>query len=83
MTNVQNQSPDFIGAKIINVRLMSKDEADTEGWDITNEIPPVIVLDTGAIIYPSSDPEGNGPGMLFANNKFGEQFYLYPQKNNK
>jgi len=76
-------SQDFIGARIVNVRLMTKAEADAEGWDIEHEIPPVIVLNTGAIIYPSSDPEGNGPGMLFANNKAGEQFYLYPTKTNK
>jgi hypothetical protein len=78
-----NTTADFIGAKIVKVRLMTKAEAELEGWDIDHDTPPVIVLDTGAIIYPSSDPEGNGPGMLFANNKAGEQFYLYPSKKNK
>jgi hypothetical protein len=73
-------STHFIGAKIVNVRLMTKDEAEAEGWDIDYDIPPVIELSTGAIIYPSQDPEGNGPGMLFAKDKVGEQYYLYPQK---
>ena len=44
-------------------RLMTEAEMEREGWEIN--APPVIVLDNGAVIYPSSDSEGNSPGVLF------------------
>lgn len=55
-----------IGATITNVRQMTKEEIEAEGWQFsTPEDTIVLVLSTGAIIYPSADYEGNGPGVLF------------------
>lgn len=59
----------IVGQPVIRVRKMTKAEADKEGWypyDI-NGAPYVIVLGNGVRIYPSRDPEGNGPGTLFGN----------------
>jgi hypothetical protein len=65
---------------IKEVRLMTKEEAEEEGWDFEYQtIPPVIVLADDTIIYPSADPEGNGPGMLFGKTKDGNSFYYYPE----
>lgn len=56
-----------IGATITSIRPMTKAEADRESWFITGRhgAPLVLVLSTGAILYPSRDEEGNGPGALF------------------
>ena len=37
---------------------------DKEGWS-KNEIPMVLVLSSGTILYPSQDTEGNDAGALF------------------
>ncbi len=42
---------------------------EENGWH-TGSIhanPPVFELDDGTLIYPSADPEGNGPGAIFGN----------------
>ena len=50
---------------------------EREGWD--DDRPSVaIVFDSGAIVYPSRDEEGNGPGCLFGYYEGGEQFYVTP-----
>lgn len=54
-----------IGRKIMNIREMTKVEAEREGWDWGWEGTPVLELDDGNIVYASADPEGNGPGMLY------------------
>jgi hypothetical protein len=62
-----NAKDPVIGATIVTVRPMTKAEADVEGWSITGRhgAPFVVVLSTGAVLYPSRDDEGNGPGALF------------------
>lgn len=52
------------GRRIVEVRAMSARELEAEGWP-PDETVPVLVLDNGAIIFPSRDEEGNGPGALF------------------
>ncbi len=52
------------GRRIVEVRAMSARELDAEGWPL-DETVPVLVLDNGAILFPSRDEEGNGPGALF------------------
>lgn len=68
-----------VGLKIIDVRMMTKDELATEGWDESfGDFPVVIVLSDGGKIYASSDPEGNGPGCLFGVTKRGEEITISP-----
>lgn len=55
------------GATIAEIREMTNDELAREGWQ-NNRLhsrPTVLVLEDGAKIYASTDPEGNGPGALF------------------
>jgi len=51
------------GQKIVDVREMTKQEMDSEGWE--GNKPSVLVLEDGSKIYPSSDEEGNSAGSLF------------------
>lgn len=47
---------------------MTDNEMLEEGWErmhYTNINPTCFVLSDGSIIYPSSDEEGNAPGMFF------------------
>ena len=53
------------GAKIVNIREMTKKEAEAEGWSLRHNGCRVIELENGVKIYPSQDYEGNGPGALF------------------
>ncbi|MBM3950773.1 MAG: hypothetical protein FJ311_04895 [Rhodospirillales bacterium] len=52
------------GRRIVEVRSMSVRELEAEGWP-PDETVPALVLDNGAILFPSRDEEGNGPGALF------------------
>jgi hypothetical protein len=54
----------LVGRRIVEVRAMSMRELEAEGWP-PDETVPVLVLDNGAILFPSRDEEGNGPGALF------------------
>lgn len=55
------------GRTIMAVRPMTDDELAREGWERApdHQRPPVLVLDDGQTIFPSRDPEGNGPGAFF------------------
>jgi hypothetical protein len=54
------------GRRIVYVRYMREDEADSLGWHTR---PVVLVLDDGNLIYPASDDEGNDGGALYTNNE--------------
>ena len=69
----------MIGQKITDIRQMSVQELEREGWE-GREIVPVIVLENGDHIYPSRDDEGNGPGALFGISSEGAGFYVTPQR---
>lgn len=56
----------LLGRKIVNVRYMSKEEAEDMGWFSR---PVVLQLDDGNILYPSADDEGNDGGAMFTNDK--------------
>lgn len=58
---------------------MTDEEMAREGWDHHRRKPPVFVLKNGDRLYPSMDPEGNGPGAIFGINDDGERFYLSPE----
>lgn len=55
---------------------MTEEEMDREGWYARGVNPVALELDDGTVIYPSQDPEGNGPGDLFGFD--GEQVYVRP-----
>lgn len=65
-----------IGVTVKEVRAMTKEEMAYEGWDyVTRDVPAVVVLSNGVILYPSADPEGNGPGFLVGKSG-NESFYF-------
>lgn len=71
------RAPDVVGATIVMLRAMTKEEMTAEGWTENWHgcAPTVIVLSTGAILYPSRDEEGNGPGALFGSDpKTGKSY---------
>ena len=63
------------GRRIVEVRTMSKRELEAEGWP-PDQTVPVLVLDNGAILFPSRDEEGNGPGALFGSTARGQGFHV-------
>ena len=62
------------GRKIKAMRPMTQQEFEEEGWDRGTT---AIELDDGTVLYPSQDPEGNGPGALFGRTPDGKTFSLY------
>jgi hypothetical protein len=52
------------GRTIVDVRPMTDEEYEAEGWLGSGE-DTVLVLDDGTLVYASCDPEGNMPGALF------------------
>ena len=66
----------IVGSKIIDIRPMTSDEMEAEGWQ-KNEIPMVLVLSSGTILYPSQDTEGNDAGSLFGKTSDGISFGVY------
>lgn len=66
----------MIGSTIIDIRPMTKAEMNKEGWR-KREIPMVLVLSSGTILYPSQDTEGNDAGALFGMTSDGISFGVY------
>lgn len=62
----------IVGKKVEKIRLMTGREMDAEGW---MQPSVVIVLEGGVKLYCSRDPEGNGPGQLYAS-KGKDRFLL-------
>lgn len=56
----------LLGKKITGIRYITEKEAEGLGWD---RRPIALELDSGIIIFPSQDDEGNGPGALFTTDK--------------
>jgi len=65
-----------VGSRIVDIRPMTKAEMNKEGWT-KNEIPMVLVLSSGTILYPSMDTEGNDAGALFGINPDGIAFGMF------
>lgn len=54
------------GHTIVAVRPITKEEMEAEAWDeLYGMRCIVLILDDGSLLYPSQDPEGNGPGTMF------------------
>jgi hypothetical protein len=77
---VESKIPvNLIGVKIKDVRLMDEGEMNFEGWEFFKDAPYIIELENGVLLYPSTDPLGNGPGTLFGrdtNEKSNEQGFV-------
>ena len=67
---------DILGKRVVELRTLTVDELETEGWE--NEMVPVvtIVLENGVRLYPSSDMEGNSGGALFFSDGSCDSFRL-------
>lgn len=52
----------LVGRKIVEIREMTDEELDREGWSAGG--PPVIVLEDGTTLFPAADQEGEGAGVL-------------------
>lgn len=61
----EDQPKPIEGVKIKDVRPMADEEMKREGWTGRHSRPTVLELANGQTLYPSQDPEGNGPGALF------------------
>lgn len=73
---------DIEGQKIEKVRPMTRDEFENNFLTTTTSYSPapILVLENGTKIIPSSDYEGNTPGVLFTEEPDGSQFALEPDK---
>ena len=54
-------SKQLVGRKIVEVRWMTKKEADENYWDYQ---PVLLILDDGTALCPMSDDEGNEAGSI-------------------
>lgn len=71
MTEIENRwvktaRDQLQGRRIVHVRYMRHEEADSLGW---HSRPVVLVLDDGNLIYPAADDEGNDGGAFYTNNE--------------
>jgi hypothetical protein len=66
----------IVGSTIIDIRPMTKAEMESEGWE-KREVPMVLVLSSGTILYPSQDTEGNDAGSLFGKTSDGVSIGIY------
>ena len=67
----------LVGRKIVGVRTLTAQEMAEEGWG-DDDPALALVLDDGELIYPSRDPEGNGPGVLFGVDATGKRHMHLP-----
>lgn len=74
---VEQKDP-VVGATVVAVRPLTAQEAERFGWSLRrHEAAVAVVLSTGAVLVPSQDYEGNGPGALFGFDADGD-FVLNP-----
>ena len=78
-TPVKDDPFALVGRRIVEVRAMTKREIEAEGW-YGEEPVPVLVLDNGVAIFPSRDPEGNGPGAFFGKTSKAQGFRVLAPK---
>lgn len=74
--NAKLNIPAIAGSTIVRVRPMTDVEASAQGWTFSMDGAPLVIeLDTGVVLFPSQDPEGNGPGCVFGDYQ-GTGFYV-------
>ena len=65
------------GRKIVEVRDINDEELeDAFGDTHCQGCCTVLVLEDGTKIFPSQDPEGNGPGAMFGIDVDGKGIYV-------
>ena len=62
---MSKQTSQLVGQKIVCVRRMTNEEREVEGWGDDPQPTFALELDSGTVLYPSRDEEGNGGGALF------------------
>ena len=69
-----------VGSTIKEIRWMTDEEMEKEGWGARNRSGNGVVLEMvgGGKIYASRDDEGNGPGALFGETAGGKSIYVAP-----
>lgn len=68
-----------VGLRVTNVRMMTSDELNNEGWDESfGGYPVAVIFEDGSKIYASSDPEGNDSGCLFGITASGQSIVVSP-----
>jgi len=73
MTDLENKT-------VSEVRQMTDAELEREGWDhYRGSTPTVLVFEDGTRVFPSKDPEGNGPGALFGISNDDQAFRFAPK----
>ncbi|WP_254824871.1 hypothetical protein [Haloglomus halophilum] len=73
-----NTDDQIEGQRIVAIREMTPAELDREGWITQHGSSiPAIELESGILLYPSADPEGNGPGALFGIDADDTAFALF------
>ena len=60
----------LVGRTIKSIRYLTKEEYTNLGWYAS---PIVLELDNGALLFPSSDDEGNNAGALFGQGADGSE----------
>ena len=64
MSNTDDAWPE--GLRITGFRPMTVEECEERYWPSDKWSRPIAIeLEDGSFIYPSRDPEGNGPGAFF------------------
>lgn len=59
-------APPVKGQQIADVRELTEAELDQQFVHSRSVACPTLVLENGTRLFPSRDPEGNGPGTFFA-----------------
>lgn len=75
---------DLRGKTIVSARRMTDDEMDEMMWaNGRHANPPVLEFDDGSILFPTRDPEMNGPGAMFLQEHGGHELeFVMPDENN-
>ena len=73
----EEKEPQLKGQKIVDIRLMSQDALDAQGWYRTTA---VLMLENGIRLFASSDEEGNDAGAMFGETPQGDCFGVYPNE---
>jgi len=78
MKNIDNTDESGLRGRLIkNVRTMTKEETDKEGWAAPAQ---ALILDDSTMLYPSRDEEGNGAGVFAIRPRRQKGFMLFLQK---
>ena len=75
---LDSSSDPVLGQRIVKLRSLDEAECRAQAWYLARyERVAVLVLENGTKLYPSCDPEGNGPGALFGATRDGTPLVVY------